>query len=130
MASPLITVSEYWAGSTFALLARIRTLSGSNVTQASLASIAYSVWAQSNPANVSSGTLTIASVIFDTLQTDYNWDTTRYPNGYNFRWIVPATLIPNDDEVYRFKLLFTDTSTPAQVTPLVHDRKTRSWTKG
>lgn len=110
-------------------MARIETLSGSNITQASLASIAYSVWPQSNPNSISSGTLTISAVIFDTLQTNYNWDTTRYPNGYNFRWIVPSTLIPNDDEVYRFKLLFTDTSSPAQVLPLVHDRKCRSWTK-
>ena len=62
-------------------------------------------------ATVDSGTLTIANVVFDTLQTtalDPWW--TADSTGYNFGWLVPATTMIVGGIPYNIDLTFTPTA--------------------
>lgn len=70
------------------IMARIYGNANTAISVASLSSISYSVYR--NGSSVDSGTLTVADVVFDTLQTDAAWtvDTT----GYNFKWDLPDTI--------------------------------------
>lgn len=81
------------AGSSY--MARINGGDNLPVTQASITSIAYEVWQigpdpeppefaePMTPIKVKHGTLNVADVIFDALQTDSRW--TVDATGYNFR---------------------------------------------
>lgn len=95
------------------IIGRIRNEAGTLITQASLSAIAWSSWDNRvvPSASIASGTLTIASVVFDTLQTNsvlWPIDTT----GYNFLATIPATAFPSGDsgQEYRIELKFTETS--------------------
>lgn len=72
------------------LMARMVGLDSQALLQADVSAIAYSFWKTADETTeVGNGTLTVADVIFDTLQTEsWTLDTT----GYNFRWDVPPTL--------------------------------------
>lgn len=105
------------AGVTF--LARIKGNDGSNITQASLSSIAYTVTDMADASTVISGTLTISAVVFDALQTGARW--TVDSTGYNFLWAAPATLAPTGGRKYRVELLFTPASGAVFVLPFEVD---------
>lgn len=96
------------------LMARIKGGDGANITQASISSIAYSVFSLSTTNGVTTGTetttgtLTVSDVVFDTLQTDARWG--KDSTGYNFRWDVPASVLANGDTTYRIEIKFTPTS--------------------
>ena len=94
--------------STFTLLARIKGASGGYLTQDALTSITYAVHDTADGAEIGTGTLTIADVVYDTLQLDDLWDEDQ--TGYNFRWDVNPTLIPEGDKHYRFEITFTPSS--------------------
>jgi hypothetical protein len=97
---------EVWEDSGFSIMARVIGNDAANVTQASMTSIAYSVFDLSQVGTASSsGTLAVATVIFDTLQTDARW--TPDATGYNFRWDVPANICPTGNKDYRIEILFT-----------------------
>ena len=69
--------------STFAVMLRLQ-VDGSNATQGVLSSITWKAWDERNTAAVyASGTLTVADVVYDTLQTDGRWNADA--TGYNFR---------------------------------------------
>lgn len=77
------------------LMARIKGQDAELVTQASITSGTYVVTNVSTAAEIVGSTaLTIASVIFDTLQTDARWSKA---GGYNFRFFVPKTACPTAD---------------------------------
>lgn len=84
---------------------------GSPLTQADMSggSIAYRTFDLDDNSEVGSSTpLTIADVIFDTLQTptlDPRWDVDTV--GYNFRFAHPAARRPNGDRFYRMEVTFT-----------------------
>ena len=87
-------------------IARVANISGTNITQASLSSIYYSVFDMTTSQVILASTqLTIANVVFDTLQTAAVW--TLDSTGYNFRHDFAATCIPEGDHVYRFEYKFT-----------------------
>ncbi len=105
------------------LLARVTGNAGTNITQASLTSITYAVYDRSvNPVTaVNTGTLTIASVVYDTLQTtDDRWDVDT--TGYNFAYTFPGTLFPSGNREYRVEVKFTPTS--GEAFPLWADLRT------
>ncbi len=92
------------AGVTF--MARVYGNAGTAITQASLSSIGYAVTDLSDLTNpVTSGTLTISSVVFDTLQTGVRW--TKDSTGYNFLYAAPATWTPSGKRRYAYVFTFT-----------------------
>lgn len=82
-----------WEDSGFSIMDRVKGQTGSYITQASISAITatfYNIDDEDNPSAIGSPvSLTVASVVFDTLQTDSRW--TRDATGYNFRYDVPAT---------------------------------------
>lgn len=98
-----------WEDSTPTLLARIEIDRGGDadpVLQADLSSVTYKVFRKGSETPTSSGTLVIADVIYDTLQTGTIWtvDTT----GYNFLTLLPAAAFP-DPGSYTAEVKFTQT---------------------
>jgi hypothetical protein len=94
-----------------ALMARVEGWNGVNIVQSDLSAIQYCVTNKNTGATVIASTsLTISSVVFNTLQTPAVWQTDA--TGYNFRHNVPAAAFPSGDEVtpviYRveYKLTF------------------------
>lgn len=82
------------------LLARVRGSDGRLITQASLSSIAYTVSDLTNGESLGTGTFTISSTVYDSLQQgDPRWsaDSAARPgadgsHGYNFAGELPASL--------------------------------------
>jgi len=82
------------------LLARLRGSDGRLVTRASLSSIAYTVSDLSAGTSLGTGTFTISTTVYDSLQQgDPRWsaDSAREPgpdgsHGYNFAAELPASL--------------------------------------
>lgn len=69
-------------------MARVE-LDGAPAKQADISSVAWDVWdVTGEPTLTQSGTATVGSTVFDTLQADAKW--TRDAIGYNFRFTVPS----------------------------------------
>lgn len=96
------------------ILARIRGMTGALITIASLTSIQLKVYdsddSDSTPTEIASRSITVASTVFDTLQTDSGWDTAKDADGFNLKIEVLPTDIPRGGKKYRFEFLFTNTS--------------------
>jgi cystathionine beta-lyase/cystathionine gamma-synthase len=100
---------EVWEDSGFSIMGRVLGPDATNVTQAGVTSIAFSVYDKANLAvALSTGTMTVSTVIFDTLQTDARW--TVDSTGYNFRYDAPNTLLPRGSATYRLEVAFTPAS--------------------
>ena len=104
-----IETSYAWKDGDATCLARVK-MSGSLLLQATAATISRSVYLkEQNPGAdrtlVSGPTaLTVASVVFDTLQTDDRWD--RDSTGYNFRDSIPYTVFSQAGRVYEVDYSF------------------------
>ena len=86
--------------STFSLLARVM-VDGVAMVQADVASIAWKAWDTTDPLTiVASGSLVVADVVFDTLQTGAIWDTDT--TGYNF-WHKVAHTVLTTPATYRIE---------------------------
>lgn len=90
------------------LMARVLGGDGSAVQQADVSSIAYSVYDSDDTSSPATGTLTVANVVYDTLQTDSRW--TADATGYNVGWSAPASLFPTGDRVYLVEVAVTPAS--------------------
>lgn len=107
--SASITVGSVWEDSGVSLMARVLVGDGTAMQQADISSIAYSVYNEADTTSATStGTLTVATVVFDALQTDARW--TKDATGYNFRWDVPASILATGGATYRFEIAFTPAS--------------------
>lgn len=91
-------------------MCRMLASDGSAAQQADVTSIAYIVYDRTGGASVISGTLTVANVVFDTLQTASPW--TLDSTGYNFKATLPTTAFPTGGRLYRveFKWTFADST--------------------
>ena len=117
------------AGSGVTLMTRLQGNNGQLVTKASLASISYQVSNLTLGTVAGTGTLAVASVIFDSLQqSDPRWTADsadsrdKFGNwGYNFLATLPAAafgvstlvaqpLAPVPPPVYQIDVLFTPAS--------------------
>jgi len=108
MSATIHTLSAF-EDSGFSLMALLKGTDAENVEQADISSIAYSVYdLSSTGSSTDTGTLTVASVIFDSLQTDSRWSTDAV--GYNFRWDVPASIVADGAKSYRIEIAFTPAS--------------------
>lgn len=111
---------------TFSVLARVTSLSGTGTTirpvegpcvkKADITSITCKIYSlgtnRNNPAGVALSpdpTVTINDSIFDSLQTS-GWPTAEDPAGYNFRFDVASTYVPNGNEWYLIEFKITLTS--------------------
>lgn len=106
-------------------LARLRGANGALITQASVASIPWAVQDLNTGLLVASGTLTVSSVIFDTLQTDAIWtkDSILLPGpdgstGYNFKNLFSATLFVPGGDTYQIDVQFV---------PFIGEPVVQSW---
>lgn len=78
-----------WEDSGALLLARVEDWDGNLLTQAAVTAITYKVIDRDNNDEVViSGSLVKGTVVFDTEQEGGNWP---YSDGYNFKWMCPAT---------------------------------------
>lgn len=93
-------------------MARVKGSDGNYVQQNDVSSIAYSVFdSEDTSTAIGTGTLLASAVIFNQLQTDNRWPEDE--TGYNFRWDIPATLLPAGDKVYRFEVKVTPNAAQA-----------------
>lgn len=81
---------------------------GAALDQADVSSITYAVFDREKGKQITSGSLTVADVIFDTLQTPAIW--TRDTTGYNFRHDAGPATMPEASRWYRFEYKITLTS--------------------
>lgn len=105
---PTITKAAVWQDSDAVLLARVRSIDGTYIQQANFSSIVATVYDQNNSmAVVATVTLTISSVVFDTLQA-YDgvlWRADR--TGYNFKVRMAGVTVFPEARDYAVVILFT-----------------------
>jgi len=107
MATPVVIRGSAYEDGGASIMARITGTDGANITQADVSTITCTVY-DSSGTSVATPTVTVATSVFDTLQTDSRWsvDTT----GYNFRFDVAATVMSSGNETYRYEFKFTPAS--------------------
>jgi len=94
----------------------MRTSDGAYILVANTSTIAYKVYNAAGTLT-DSGSLTVASVVFDTLGTDSGWE--QDSTGYNFKADLGVTgfAVPGN---HRVEITFTFSS-PSEVKTLVFD---------
>ncbi len=65
-------------------MARVVGVDGGNIVQSDITSITFKVY-DSGGTEAATGTLTVATVVFNVLQTDARWNPAIDTTGYNFR---------------------------------------------
>lgn len=101
----MTTLAQVNEDSSFSVLARVHA-DGSNIVQTDLSSISRSIYNGSSGALISGPTaLTVANVIFDTLQVDGRWS--KDSTGYNFRDDIGSTVLTDPSIEYVLEYKFT-----------------------
>lgn len=110
MTAPIIPRIAAIEDTDVAYLARIQTIAGANITIAAISTITYAVFDLDavGQGSVASGSVTVASAVYDTLQTGSGW--TEDDDGFNFRFVIPYTAFPSPDRQYQVEFTFTPTS--------------------
>ena len=105
-----MTTSEGWEDTPLVLMRRILLVDGTAAQQADFTGIKRYVHDLSSGVDDTTGTaLTLASVLYDTLQTgDSRWD--EDTTGYNFADTVPAAKFPTGDHDYLVEYVFDPVS--------------------
>lgn len=85
-------------------MARIQGADASNITQATTSAITLAVFKNANTTATYTASLTVADVVYDSLQTDSRWSGST---GYNFRYAVVASVFDAGDATYRLEFKFT-----------------------
>lgn len=103
------THADIWEDGEATIMARVVGADGTAVQQADVTSIGYQIFnlmSGTPDTAVKTGTYTIATVVFDTLQTDARW--TVDSTGYNFRATHPteAGVFDTGGDRYRIEALF------------------------
>lgn len=101
-------IQSVFEDSGIVLMGRGRSPGGGYFQQSDFTSIKLKIYDKEAPATliVSEITLTISSVIFNSLQTnDSRW--TIDATGYNFRYVTLAAHLPNGGRTYRLEFKFT-----------------------
>ena len=108
LTAPLSTTN--WEDSDLFVMARVLAISGSVITQATISSATVKVYdTDSGNALTYSATLTVSSVVYDTLQTsDSRW--TVDATGYNFAYSVPAAAFAHGGRTYQVEIRLVPTS--------------------
>lgn len=107
MAAVDVNRQTIWEDGDATEMARFQ-VNGVNGVQADVTSIVRKVFdlASDTPTTaIATDTLTVANVVFDTLQTDARW--TKDSTGYNFRDRIAGTNFPTGGHTYRVEYFFT-----------------------
>jgi hypothetical protein len=105
----IFRASSVFEDSGFHLMARITIHDASNAQQADISSISLQVWDIDRDFQVgATENLTVANVVFDTLQTDARW--TADSTGYNFRYTGTAAQVSKGGSTYRYEFKITPAS--------------------
>jgi hypothetical protein len=107
MAATDIEQAQIWEDNDCTCMARF-TVNGSNGTQSDIASVSRKIFDRKSGTSGNASALTVASVVFDTLQTDGRW--TKDTTGYNFRDRIAGTNFPTGDTRYVIEYQFTGAS--------------------
>ena len=94
-------------------LARLVGVDGEYITQAVVSSIQREIFdidGATPDVAVDSKTLVVADSVFDTLQTDARWPSTKDTIGYNFRDTVAASVLSTGEHNYQVEYMFTPSS--------------------
>lgn len=113
MASDKLTRATIWEDGGATCLARVYGNAGTAITQASLSAIGCKVFDQDSTAPataVASTSLTVASVVFDTLQTGGPWS--KDATGYNFKHTLSSSWFATGNHRYRVEYKFDPASGP------------------
>ena len=105
---PIPKRASIWEDGGAFLMGRVLGNDGVYITQAVVSSITYLVHDITAGADVTSGSVTISTTIFDTLQLDDRW--TEDDIGYNFGVAVSASWFATPDHTYRVEYKFTPSS--------------------
>ena len=89
-------------------MARIQGTDASNITQATTSSIRFAVFKNASTTATYTATLTVADVVYDSLQTDARWS--KDSTGFNFAYAVIASVFDAGDATYRLEFKFTPTT--------------------
>lgn len=89
-------------------MARIQSSSATYIGQATTSAITLAVFKNANTTATYTASLTVADVIYGTLQTDARWSLDS--TGYNFRYSVVASVFDTGDATYRLEFKFTPTT--------------------
>lgn len=109
MPSATIQKSTGFADRAATFMARVVGDDAANINQGSLTSISVRVFdARTGIPVGASASVTIATTVFDTLQTDAFW--TKDTTGYNFRHQLVGTNFPDGGKTYRVEYKFTPVS--------------------
>ena len=109
-----ITRGETFEGVDPVIVQQINTADGTQLLQADVtgSTVSFTVYYLDGGApttSVATGTVTVSSSVFDTLQTDGYWDGLD-DTGYNFRHTMPAANLANGAGRYRIDYLAVTTS--------------------
>jgi len=102
-----------------ALMARTETWTKVVAKISDVTSIAYTVHDTVIGVQTDSGSLVVADVFSDTLQTDSRW--TPDLIGYNFRWDAPESITPLGGKTYQVLVELTMAVGAKQIIPYLID---------
>lgn len=126
MSAQDVETSYVWKDGDVTCLARV-TLDGSLLLQATTTSITRTVYLKALNAGAArtvvsaAAAVTVASAVFDTLQTDDRWDEDN--TGYNFRDTIASTVFTLADRTY--EVLYSFVGSGSQVFVVRFDNQTR-----
>ena len=89
-------------------MSRILGDDASAITQATTSAITVAVFKNTSTVATYTASLTVADVVFNSLQTDSRWN--KDSTGYNWRYDVIASVFDDGDATYRLEFKFTPTS--------------------
>ena len=102
------TIATIYEDTGVTCMSRIFGDDGLAVEQSDVSSIDLAVFKNTTTSATYTASLTVADVIFDTLQTDARWSLDS--TGYNFRYAVVASVFAEGDYTYRLEFKFTPAS--------------------
>lgn len=111
MATPNVYYGSAFEDGGLSLMARVVGNNAANIVQSDITSITCSVFdldSATPDTAIATPTITVANVVYDTLQTDNRW--TKDSTGYNFRYDALASQVPTGDRRYRWEFVFNPAS--------------------
>lgn len=108
--SAIIITGEIFEDGGGIVLAHVANRDGVDITQAALTGITCTVFDESlgSETPIAEPVITVADVVFDTLQTDNRW--TKNTTGYNFAHDLVAGTFTVGDRMYRGEYVFDPVS--------------------